>query len=130
MLVRYINGTFLQHYTHNVKTFATSLIFLGSIVIMFYQNSNVLFVTAICMVGIATSFGDQINQGFIKGFNPVTISGYSIGTGCGGVIGALYYLALLSFDIQTQWIYLLLFPFYILYYVIFWLLLLEKIRLT
>ena len=66
-------------------------------------------------IGVACVVGEMTNLGFMKGFPPSVISGYSSGTGMSGVLGSFGYLLLKIFKFQFQHIlliYLLFLPVY------------------
>ena len=55
------------------------------------------------LLGVGTALGDSTLQGFIKGFDPKIISGYSSGTGFAGVSGAFYYLIMFSAGVRNEY---------------------------
>lgn len=97
IVIKMVNANYLVKVRHKVRIFYATLLYLIGILIMTYAFEHKLLLLALIgtmIFGMAKSFGDAVNQGFLKGFPPSTFVGYSSGTGFAGLAGSFYYLIL------------------------------------
>ena len=86
-----------------------------SIFIMFLaklMSSFILVLISCLLIGLGTSIGSLVVIGFIKCFPASVFSGYSMGTGLSGLLGALLYLFMKLFHFSFDSILLVMLLFY------------------
>ena len=104
-IVRIINSRYLIKILHRKKIASAMYINMTGLLIMilsiFFENFFFCLIGS-TLLGIGCALGDSTLQGFIKGFDPKIISGYSSGTGFAGVSGAFYYLIMFSAGVRNE----------------------------
>lgn len=125
-MMSFFNSGFLLKVKHRHKLFATIILWtvsIGLFILARYLHIFGLTLLASLLVGIGTNLGDVTVLGFMKCLPPLIISGYSFGTGLGGVIGAALYFIFKSFNVLINATLLSMFAFYPIYTLSFYLVL-------
>lgn len=131
--VLWFNAKFLLKLFHKLRiTIAVAFFLLGvsSILYAIKSESFPLSLLGSMFLGMGGSLGEATIQGFLKGFPPETIVGYSAGSGGAGVFGSFYYLFLKLYGFDESKIFMLLYPIYVLYFISFFYLVSLKVRLN
>jgi len=99
-LLKWLNCTYWIKWTHTFRFNLTNILFILGFMLMSYtyliDGSEVygfyLALFATLIIGIASAFGESVNLGFLRGFPPDYVSGFSAGTGLAGIYGTGYYI--------------------------------------
>ena len=118
ILIRVLYLKFLVRIKHIYRITLSIVLTILAVVLLILSKVYLNFALS-CLgtlfIGIACVVGEMTNLGFMKGFPPSVISGYSSGTGMSGVIGSYGYLLLKIFKFKFHHIlliYLLFLPVY------------------
>ena len=130
ILLKIINSKYLVKIRHKIRILVASiLIITGILFIMLSIFVNIFFISIIgtIFVGLGTSFGSITILGFIKGFDPDIVVGFSSGTGFAGVFGSIYYeiMDLFHFNEYESFSFLI-FGFIIYFLIFIWFIRLKK----
>lgn len=112
------NGSFLIKIKHRNKMLVTILFLVMSVGLFVLARCVRVFaltIVATLLMGAGINLGDVTVLGFMKCFPPFAISGYSSGTGLGGILGGSLYLILklMNFSITATLVSMLaFFPVY------------------
>jgi MFS family permease len=112
---RYFYSKYGLKYKHKNKMWSVIIMWTISIFIMFLAkliSSFVLVLISCLLIGLGTSIGSLVVIGFIKCFPASVFSGFSIGTGVSGLLGAILYLLLKLFNFSFDSILLVMLLFY------------------
>lgn len=129
--IKLINANYLIKIRHKVRFLFTTLFFvIGILMMVTALKFEILWLALLgtMIFGMAKSFGEVINQGFIKGLDPSSWGGLSSGSGMAGLFGASYYLFLKFYKIELYSVFIIMIPLYILNYMFFLYLVQLKIR--
>ena len=118
LFIKLFNSRFLLKIRHKYKIWAVLLIStLADILLIVGMKARIfeLTIVATLLIGLGIGLGTCTIFGFMKGFPPLVISGFSSGTGFSGIIGASLYLVFKLYNISLTNTVLALFFFYPLY---------------
>jgi battenin len=129
--VKVISAKYLLKVYHKIRVgIAVSFFIMGvtSIILAYKFMSFPLSLFGTMLLGMGGAFGDSAIQGFMKAFPSEIFVGYSSGTGGAGLFGSFYYLFFKAYHFDPSQIFFYLYPAYITYFFLFFILVIVKGR--
>jgi len=120
--IKFLNSRFLLKIKHTKRIFLALSMALSAYIILAISTRSQEswgFYTALLgalLMGGASSLGEITNLGFMKGFAPDILLGWSSGTGFAGVFGAGVNLLLRYFHFDDFFIFLVMTPTFFIYW--------------
>jgi len=120
--VAIINAKYLLRVPHQKRVGAATILFIAGLCCILTSLVIESFGIALfgsTLIGIGCACGTASIQGFMKEFPPEVFGGFASGTGFAGLFGSVYCLTLKISSIDPGRIFLILFPLYACYFLIF-----------
>eukprot|EP01113_Clastostelium_recurvatum_P040021 TRINITY_DN6178_c0_g1_i4.p1 TRINITY_DN6178_c0_g1~~TRINITY_DN6178_c0_g1_i4.p1 ORF type:complete len:443 (-),score=104.66 TRINITY_DN6178_c0_g1_i4:40-1341(-) len=119
---RIINAFFLERIPYTYRVLANAVLMgLGMAGVAISINIGFWFcLLSIVITGIASSFGESVLLGYMKGYPSEIVNGWSSGTGMAGVAGSMSYILLSGvIQLSNRDIFIILLPLCVVYCVVF-----------
>eukprot|EP01113_Clastostelium_recurvatum_P040019 TRINITY_DN6178_c0_g1_i2.p1 TRINITY_DN6178_c0_g1~~TRINITY_DN6178_c0_g1_i2.p1 ORF type:complete len:520 (-),score=130.86 TRINITY_DN6178_c0_g1_i2:40-1572(-) len=119
---RIINAFFLERIPYTYRVLANAVLMgLGMAGVAISINIGFWFcLLSIVITGIASSFGESVLLGYMKGYPSEIVNGWSSGTGMAGVAGSMSYILLSGvLQLSNREIFIILLPLCAVYCVVF-----------